>query len=116
MQPDWEIWLNSNLSPAIAKWMQDETGWIVKSSYTLELNGVDDIIIYNRAKAHGKVIIISKDSDFSFLIQAYGTPPKLVLVNKGNCDNRILWAFMKDRIREAVDILVNTDTDIAELD
>jgi predicted nuclease of predicted toxin-antitoxin system len=116
MQLDWEIWINSNLSPIIAKWMQDETGWTVKSSYSLNLNGVDDIEIYNKAKAQGKVIIVSKDKDFAMLIEALGTPPKLILIKKENCDNRVLWDFIKHRIKSAVEALVDSSTDIAELE
>lgn len=44
MQPDWEIWLDTNISPAIAKWMNEETGVIVKSSYSLSLHHLTDLI------------------------------------------------------------------------
>ncbi len=115
MLPNWEIWLNSNLSPAIAKWMQEETGWVVKSSYTLQFNGVDDRVIYDAAKAHGKVIIVSKDSDFAQLVQLMGAPPKLILLRKGNCDNKELWAFIKERLHQAVAMLFQQEIDIAEL-
>ena len=34
MRPDWEIWLDTNLSPIIAKWMAEFTGYEVKSTYS----------------------------------------------------------------------------------
>jgi len=46
MQLDWEIWLDNNISPIIAKWLADETGWIVKSSYSLQLHFMDDISFF----------------------------------------------------------------------
>jgi predicted nuclease of predicted toxin-antitoxin system len=116
MQLDWEIWLNSNLSPAIAKWIQVETSFLVKSSYVLGLNGVDDITIYNKAKAYGKVILVSKDKDFALLIEALGTPPKLILIKKENCDNRILWEFIRPRIQAAISMLTDTNLDVVELE
>lgn len=81
MQLDnWEIWLDTHLSPAIAKWMADYTGFIVKSSYILSNNSLDDIEIYHKAKSAGNVIIISKDVDFSELINRLGAPPKLISI------------------------------------
>jgi len=50
MLPDWEIWLDKHISPAIAKWMTDYTGFIVKSSYTFSLHHLNDIDIYRNAK------------------------------------------------------------------
>ncbi len=64
MQPDWEIWTDTHISPIIAKWLNERMGLHVKSSYKLELNGLDDLDIYKKAKAHGNVIILTKDSDF----------------------------------------------------
>lgn len=68
MQHNWEIWLDTNLSPAIAKWLADFTGYAVKSSYSLNLHFKNDADIYNLAKAQGNVILISKDADFAELI------------------------------------------------
>lgn len=38
MQLDIEIWLDTNISPIIAKWMGDYLNVTVKSSYTLNFN------------------------------------------------------------------------------
>ena len=80
---NWEIWLDTQLSPIIAKWMAEFTGFNVKSSYTLQSNTLPDLEIYNNAKAKGNVIIISKDADFPELISRLGSPPKLIVVKKG---------------------------------
>jgi hypothetical protein len=45
MQPDWEICLDTNISPVIAKWMSDFTGYTVKSSYSLSFQKTDDLIL-----------------------------------------------------------------------
>ncbi len=75
MQLDWEIWLDNHISSVIAKWMRDETGWVVKSTYILQLHFKNDIQIYEEAKRYGKVILISKDSDLEEIINRLGTPP-----------------------------------------
>jgi hypothetical protein len=46
MQPDWEIWIDTNISPIIAKWAADVTGLVVKSSYSLSLHHLTDKEIY----------------------------------------------------------------------
>ncbi len=46
MQPDWEIWIDTNISPIIAKWMAEHTGLVVKSSYSLSLHYLIDKEIY----------------------------------------------------------------------
>ncbi len=94
----------------------EDTGWVVKSSYTLGILQLDDIDIYQKAKEHGKVILVSKDNDFPALIDRLGAPPKLIFLKVENCDNQVLWNFIKHRIHEAVAVLVNDDVDIVELD
>lgn len=116
MQPEWEIWLDTHISPAIAKWIKDDTGIQAKSAYILELHTLPDIEIYRRAKEHGKVILVSKDTDFPELISKSGAPPKLINIKIGNCNNRTLWALIKPHIKKAVDILTSEDIDIIEID
>jgi len=115
MPPDWELWLDTQISPAIAKWMAEYTGFIVKSSYSLSLHYLSDMDIYNQGKKSGNVILISKDADFAELISRLGSPPKLINLKIGNCDNRTLWTFIKPHILNAVNLLTSSDVDIVEL-
>ena len=116
MQLEWEIWIDTHISPIIAKWLKDETGWDVKSFYILGLNDAADEMIFNSAKNHGKVIIISKDSDFPNLIDKFGDPPKLIMINLGNSSNKQMWDFLLKRIYEAVDLLIKENVSIVELE
>ena len=113
---DWEIWLDTQLSPIIAKWMAEYTGFNVKSSYTLQSNSLSDLTIYNNAKEKGNVILISKDADFPELISRLGSPPKLIVIKKGNCNNHEMWAFIKPNIVRAVEVLTSSDIEIIELE
>jgi predicted nuclease of predicted toxin-antitoxin system len=116
MQTDWEIWLDSNLSPIIAKWISEKLSLKVKSAYTLELNNLSDSEVYLKARAAGNVIIISKDSDFSELISRLGSPPKLISIKIGNSTNRILWNQIQEPILKAIPILTTSEIDIVEVD
>ena len=105
MQLDWEIWLDNHISPIIAKWLKDEFKCEVKSSYTLQMENLNDFEIYTKAGNYGNVIIISKDSDLGEIISLNGSPPKLILLKVGNCDNKILFTILKNNLEKAIRLL-----------
>lgn len=116
MQPDWEVWLDTNISPVIAKWMAEHTGVVVKSSYSLQLHYLSDRELYDKARLAGKVIIISKDADIPALINRLGAPPKVINLRIGNCDNKQLWARIQPFISEAIKLLAYTEVTMVEID
>jgi predicted nuclease of predicted toxin-antitoxin system len=118
MLPDnkWEIWIDCNISSIIAKWMKDELGLNAKSAYLLQLHGLDDMEIYQKAKEAGQVILISKDSDLPELVNRYGHPPKLINVKIGNCDNRTMWRYLKTNLEAIFDKLVTENIAIVDLE
>jgi len=115
MQPDWEFWLDNNLSPIIAKWLKEKTGWNIKSSYSLKLNNLKDHQIYLKAKKAGNVILISKDTDLDEIISIFGSPPKLINIKIGNCDNKILYSIIEKNIERTVRSLLDFNKDIIEI-
>jgi hypothetical protein len=46
MPLDFEIWLDNHLSPILAKWLSEELGLVVKSSYVLNHFHLTDLEIY----------------------------------------------------------------------
>ena len=116
MQYSWEIWVDTNISPIIAKWIFEHTGYTAKSSYSLNLHQMQDVEIFNLARNAGNVILLSKDADFPDLISRLGSPPKLINVKIGNCDNRRLWSLMQPGFREALEILTATAVDIIDFE
>jgi predicted nuclease of predicted toxin-antitoxin system len=115
MQPELEIWLDNHISPIIAKWLKDELGLEVKSSYTLQLHNLKDFEIYKKAKDYGNVIIVSKDSDLDEIVSLNGSPPKLIILKVGNCDNKILFSILKNNIEKAIRLLFDFNKDIIEI-
>lgn len=116
MPPDWELWTDTHISPIMAKSLQERLGLNVKSSYKLGINGLDDIEIYKKAKAHGKVIILTKDSDFPVIVNRLGTPPKIISLNIGNCSNRQMWNFLQHTLLKAIDTLFSENISVIEID
>lgn len=115
MQPDWEIWLDAHLSPIIAKWMKDKTGWNIKSAFILNLYQLNDYQIYQKARTTGNIILVSKDSDLIDIILQNGSPPKLINIKVNNCDNRILWNLLEPKIDHAIRMLTDFSNDIIEI-
>ncbi len=116
MQHEWQRWLDANISPIIAKWINDELGLAARSAYTLELLYNTDLEIYHQARSSGKVVLISKDTDFSEIITRLGAPPKLINIKIGNCDNRQLWSMLKSHLIQLITLLSSTDIDIVDFE
>ncbi|WP_028298480.1 DUF5615 family PIN-like protein [Olivibacter sitiensis] len=95
--------------------MGDYLKLTVRSSYTLDFHFLDDFTIYQRAKSHDNVVLISKDADFPELISRLGAPPKLINLKIGNCSNQSLWDQIRPRIKQALQLLMNKEIDIVEL-
>jgi len=112
MQLDFEIWLDNQLPSVLAKWMANEFGFNVKSSFVLDIKEASDWEIYQRAKQKRNVIIISKDGDFPKILAQCGVPPKLIKLNTGNYPNKQLWNILKPVIKPAIEKLLNTEAEI----
>ena len=90
-------------------------GLEVKSSYTMQLYGLSDIEIYQKAKEYGKIILISKDTDLDQIVSLHGSPPKLIVLKIGNCDNKILFFLLKNNLEKAIRLLFDFNKDVIEI-
>lgn len=112
MQPEWEIWLDNQLSSALAKIMQTELRIIVKSAFILKIKELDDYDIYMLAKQKGHIILITKDADFPSIITQYGCPPKVIKLNTGNLPTKFLWNKYKRNFESAIKLLKKTNAEV----
>ena len=112
MLPDWEIWLDNQLSSILAKWMYEECQLVVKSAFILQIREKTDSEIFKMAKATGNVILITKDADFTQLILQSGAPPKVIKLNTGNISSIELWNRYKSAVETAIHSLQETDAEI----
>ena len=112
---EWEFWLDNNISPIIAKWLTDDTGWNFKSAYALNTRLLSDYDFFLKARKSGNVILITKDSDFSRLVIEFGPPPKILYVAEGNCDNKLLYSILKNNLEKAVNMLIVFDKHLVEI-
>jgi predicted nuclease of predicted toxin-antitoxin system len=116
MLPEWEIWLDHNVAPIIGKWLKDDFDLRVKSAYSLQMERLSDLQIYQKAKEAGKIIIILRDSDIKGIINANGAPPKLINIKVGNCTNRFLYSILQKHIERTLRLLIDFDNNIVQIE
>ena len=82
-----KIWVDAQLSPAIAAWINRTFDDIeAESVRALGLRDATDPDIFEAARK-ADVVVMSKDDDFIQLIDQRGTPPKLIWITCGNTSN-----------------------------
>jgi predicted nuclease of predicted toxin-antitoxin system len=82
-----ELWIDAQLSPALALWINQFSEEIVACSLrSLNLASADDETIFQQAKLRNAVIV-SKDIDFVKLVERYGPPPQIIWITAGNTSN-----------------------------
>lgn len=79
------------------------------------LNSLTDYEVYAKAKNFGRIILVSKDSDLDEIISKSGSPPKLISLKLGNCDNKILFSILEKNLEKAIRLLVDFNKDIIEI-
>lgn len=87
------LWLDAQLSPALAPWITQQFGIEAYSAKHLGYLHATDTAIFQAARQAGAVIM-TKDSDFLRLIDQLGPPPQILWVTLGNTSNA--------RMREAL--------------
>ena len=110
-----EIWIDAQLSPALAAWINRTYDDIrAQSIRAVGLRDAEDEQIF-RAAQEANVIIMSKDSDFLNLLDRHGPPPKVIWVTCGNTSNRQMRIILKQLLQPAVEMLNSGET-IVEID
>lgn len=100
-----EIWIDAQLSPALAAWISRSHEDIdAQSARALGLRDAEDEEIFQAAREAGAVVM-SKDSDFLDLLERHGPPPKVIWVTCGNTSNRRMHRILEQKLRPAVEML-----------
>lgn len=98
------IWLDAQLSPVIAPWLETEFKIKCMAVRDLGLRDAEDLLIFDRAK-RANAIVMTKDSDFVELLYTYGPPPRVIWLTCGNTSNENLKMILKKSLGEALRIL-----------
>jgi predicted nuclease of predicted toxin-antitoxin system len=98
------IWIEAQLSPAIATWISSTFGVTALALRDIGLRDAEDSEIFEAAKAQG-VIFMTKDSDFVDLVDRLGSPPQIIWLTCGNTSNAQLRKILSATLPQALKLL-----------
>ncbi len=100
------IWIDAQLSPAIAFWIEYNFNIQAFALRDLGLRDAEDFEIFNEAKKVN-AIVMTKDSDFVALLERFDSPPKIIWLTCGNTSNTNLKRILSKTLQDAIDLLEN---------
>lgn len=98
------IWVDAQLSPAIATWLTSTFGVQSIAVRDLGLREAADRVIFLAAKSAG-VVVMTKDSDFVMLLEELGSPPQIIWLTCGNTSNARLRQILINALPQAIMLL-----------
>jgi predicted nuclease of predicted toxin-antitoxin system len=98
------IWLDAQLSPAIATWISLQYGVSAVALRDLGLRDATDREIFFAARV-ADAIVMTKDYDFVMLLEKHGPPPKVIWLTCGNTSNARLKEILSATLEKALELL-----------
>ena len=98
------LWLDAQLSPALAPWITENFGMECQSVRDVGLRNAEDLEIFQAAR-EADVVVMSKDSDFADLIERLGPPPQELWLTGGNTSNNHLKDIFQKCLTTALGLL-----------
>lgn len=98
------IWVDAQLSPAIAAWLNDNFALTARAVRDLGLREATDHTIFLAARNEA-VVVMTKDSDFVRLLEGLGPPPQVIWLTCGNTSNARLRQILTDALPRAIELL-----------
>jgi len=98
------IWVDAQLSPAIAQFLKQELGLEATALRDIGLRDAKDELIFAEARK-ADAIVITKDQDFCNLLERHGPPPRIIWITCGNTSNEHLCQLLRRSILPALQML-----------
>jgi len=86
--------VDKNLAPKLAGDLTDLFPGSIHVS-SAELGSMSDAVIWEYAKGYG-FILLTKDKDFASLSLIWGAPPKVILLQTGNCSTAMIERIVRN--------------------
>ncbi|HST51302.1 MAG TPA: DUF5615 family PIN-like protein [Pyrinomonadaceae bacterium] len=98
------IWIDAQLSPAIAAWLTENFALFALAVRGLGLREATDHAIFLSARS-ASVLVMTKDSDFVRLLEELGPPPQVIWLTCGNTSNSRLKQILTRALPKAISLL-----------
>jgi predicted nuclease of predicted toxin-antitoxin system len=99
------LWIDAQLSPAIALWINVTFDIQAHAVRDLGLRDAKDLQIFHAARER-KSVLMTKDADFLALLDQYGPPPQILWVTCGNTSNARLKEVLVKSLPVAIQMLL----------
>lgn len=98
------IWIDAQLSPAIARWIDENFDVTCKAVRDLALRDAADEEIFGAARDE-VAVVMTKDKDFVDLVNRLGIPPQVLWLTCGNTSNARLRQILSETLVQAIKLL-----------
>ena len=98
------LWIDAQLSPALAPWLSQRFAVQAFSAEHLGFRNATDREIFRAARDAGAVVM-TKDSDFVELLEQHGPPPQVLWVTLGNTSNARMRQVLERTFERAVSLI-----------
>lgn len=98
------LWIDAQLSPALAPWIAEHFKVEAFSMKYLGYRDATDRQIFDAARDAGAVVM-TKDGDFLRLLEQHGPPPQVLWVTLGNTSNARIKAALEHTFERAAALL-----------
>ena len=98
------IWVDAQLSPALAVWLSSTFGVQSSAVRDLGLRDAADRAIFLAAR-NAAAVVLTKDSDFVRLLEEFGPPPQVIWLTCGNTSNARLKQILSNALPRAFVLL-----------
>lgn len=99
-----KIWIDAQLSPAIATWLKEEFEVEATAVRDVGLERAKDPEIFGAARRENAVVM-TKDSDFVRMLERNGPPPQVLWITCGNTSNQALQRILRSTFDDALNLL-----------
>ena len=98
------LWLDAQLSPALAAWITAQFSVPALALRDLGLRDAEDEEIFQAARA-ASAVVVTKDADFVDLLDRLGPPPQVLWITCGNSSNARLREVLTVTLAEGLRLL-----------
>jgi len=98
------VWVDAQLSPALAPWITKEFEIEAVSVRFLGLVHASDEAIFDAARV-ANAVVLTKDADFVVILERRGPPPRVLWVRCGNTSNAQMRATLSRTFRRAIGLI-----------
>ncbi len=89
-----KLLVDENLAPRLAGDLEELFPGSIHVN-SIGLGGTPDVVVWEYAKAH-RFAVLTKDKDFASLSIAWGAPPRVILLQTGNCPTATLERIIRN--------------------